>query len=123
MLEEIIGHDVNDAEIVEEHFTATAHVELVKTMDMLSTRGETYCQDCEPLFTDTPTSWDWCKCTIYSHFTKPWRCIPCVLGEEAKQIRSQQSYTVIYDPRLPRNGMYEQVYTIPVPCIDLTNNT
>jgi hypothetical protein len=111
LLEEIIGRDVSDAEIVEEN--VTAHVEMVKTMGMLSSKEETYCQDCEPLFIETPMSKGWCKCTIYSHFSKSWRCIPCVLAEETKQISSKQSFKVIYDPRLPRDRMYQRVRIIP----------
>jgi hypothetical protein len=120
MDEEIISYAVRDAEIARED--VTKQVEMLKTIDMLSSKDETYCQDCEPLFIDTPMSQGWCRCTIHSHFTESWRCIPCVLAEEAKQISSQQSYTVVYDPTMLRKWMYEQVCTIPVPYIDLSNN-
>jgi hypothetical protein len=120
MKEEVISYDVRDAETARED--VTKQVEMLKTIDMLSSKNETYCQDCELLFIETPMSEGWCKCTIHSHFTESWRCIPCVLAEEAKQISSQQSYTVIYDPTLPRKWMYEQACTIPVSCIDLPNN-
>lgn len=93
----------------------TSHsVELVKAPDMVYTNSQTYCKDCEPLFVNSPGSREWCRCIMYSHFVKPWRCIPCVLAEETRQIASQQKYTVTYDPKAVwREWMYKRVKTAP----------
>ena len=95
-----------DAEIEEENVTHV--VELKKTIRMLSDKDLTHCQDCEPLFIDTPGSRGWCTCNLLSHFVKPWRCIPCVLAEEAQIVTSQQDYLMSYDPGQPRKWVYSK---------------
>jgi hypothetical protein len=93
-LEELcIGAEVNDAEITEEN--VPSQVELVKAIRMMNDgRYETHCEECEPLFVPTRKSTPFCKCTVHSHFVRRWRCIPCILVEEATLITSQQKYTV-----------------------------
>ena len=105
--EEDIAYEVRDAEIEEED--VTHKVELTKAMKMLNDKDRTHCEDCEPLFIDTPNSREWCTCNLHSHFVKPWRCIPCVLSEEAQLVASQQKYIMTYDPGFPRKWTYSKV--------------
>jgi hypothetical protein len=111
-VEKVLGANVRDGFLKGKD--VTAEVELAKTIAMLSSKTETYCQDCELLFIETPMSQGWCKCTTYSHFTESWRCIPCVLAEEAKQISSQQPYSVTFlFVLLPSESDPEQTYSPP----------
>jgi hypothetical protein len=107
--ERFLGTAVNDAEITEED--VTKRVELIKAIGMLSSKHQTHCEDCEPLFVDSLGSKEWCSCDIHSHFVKPWRCIPCVLAEETNLVLSQQKYTMTYDPKETRrrNWAYDRV--------------
>lgn len=98
---------MRDAEIEDED--VTSNVELTKSIRMLTDKDQTHCEDCEPLFIETPNSKGWCKCNLHSHFVKPWRCIPCVLVEEAQLVASQQSFVMTYDPTQPRKWMYSKV--------------
>jgi hypothetical protein len=110
--EKIMAHGVNDAIFTLEN--TTTHVELLKTIGMLNIKFQTYCKDCQPLILETPGWQGWCKCSLHSHFVAPWRCIPCVLSEEAQLIASQQKYTVTRDPEEPeRRWMYEKVSFAP----------
>jgi hypothetical protein len=105
--EEDISYDVRDAQIKEEN---SRHVvELLKTIRMYSTRDQTHCEDCEPLFVEDQSMRGWCKCTLYSHFVATWRCIPCVLAEEAKLVTSQQKYSVEYNPGYRRDLIHMKV--------------
>lgn len=106
--EKIIGTAVNDAEILEED--STRQVELVKAIRMLHMRDQTHCRECEPLIVDSRLSREWCGCNLHSHFVAPWRCIPCVLAEEAHLVASQQKYTMVYDPtEIQRSWAYDKV--------------
>ena len=97
-MEEVgIGLDVNDGDIQEED--ATRLVELAKAIRMMwCNRYATHCDACEPLYVPSPRSAISCRCTVHSHFVRPWRCIPCVLAEEASLTASQQKYTIQYNP-------------------------
>jgi hypothetical protein len=106
-IEQNIAYDVRDGELEEEDVTRC--VELTKTIRMLSDKDQTHCEDCEPLFIDTPNSKEWCICNLHSHFVEPWRCIPCVLVEEAQLVTSQQNFATTYDPTQPRKWMYSKV--------------
>lgn len=58
----------------------------------------TYCVSCQPL--RLPFTYeDDCHCTAYEHFVQPWRCIPCVLAEEAKSVTLGPKMQYIYDPK------------------------
>lgn len=100
--EMFIGTGVTDADIREED--VTGQVELKKAINMLSSKGQTHCEDCEPLFVDSLGSREWCTCDVYSRFVEPWRCISCVLAEETDLVVSQQKYTMTYDPTETRRG-------------------
>ena len=116
-LEEMfIGAAVNDADIREED--VTGKVELIKAIDMLSSKSQTHCENCEPLFVDSPNSREWCTCSVYSRFVRPWRCISCVLAEETHLVVSQQKYTMTYDPNETRGRgwAYDRVnIAVPIP--------
>lgn len=109
--EEELSLDVRDGEVEAEE--VTREIELSKAIDMLSTKDQTHCDDCEPLFVDnrleSKLTEDWCHCTLYAHFVEPWRCIPCVLAEQTKLITSQQKYKVVFDPNTKPEWMYEKV--------------
>lgn len=112
-MEEVgIGLDVNDGDIQEED--ATRLVELAKAIRMMwCNRYATHCDECEPLYVPSPRSAISCRCTVHSHFVRPWRCIPCVLAEEASLTASQQKYTIQYNPlKHQRHWMYKKVSAI-----------
>lgn len=53
------------------------------------TRWDMFCASCHPLILPRNAGVeDWCCCSVYDHFVKPWRCIPCVLAEEARAARA-----------------------------------
>lgn len=64
-------------------------VETVKAEAMFgSMMCMSQCVDCQPLILQH------CTCDgIFGHFCKEWRCIPCVLLEEATLVTRQQKFT------------------------------
>lgn len=102
------------------------YVETVKADDMFGSQMcMLQCVDCQPLifkshyFDPGPT----CDCGyIYGHFCKEWRCIPCVLVEEAKLVDRRQKYARIC--RYMHNGEYQYIGvsdTMSLPRTTLTN--
>lgn len=73
-------------------------VELVKASGTMENKDTSNFQGCERLFVDSQGSKELCTCSLHSHFVAPWRCIPCVLVEEAKIFASQQKCTMTYKP-------------------------
>lgn len=76
-------------------------IEWNKVREMLHRYGlVSYCMGCrpntlkDPLEEFDPTAW--CRCNPYTRFVEPWRCIPCVLAEEARMIASEQKRTRAY---------------------------
>jgi hypothetical protein len=92
--------------------TFRCDVETVKTYNMLSSMiGRVQCEDCQPLvfrfeedLSEEGYSSEMCHCGTFEHFSSPWRCIPCVLAEEARLVTMQQKYKVT----LERNQRGEQ---------------
>lgn len=66
--------------------------------DMRSDVDGTYCISCHPrvLSRDVAKT---CGCNVYDHFVERWRCIPCVLAEQAKAASSGPKTQYIYDPQ------------------------
>ena len=106
-IEEDLSWEVREAYTIEED--SSAEVELLKAIRMYNIRDESHCEDCEPVFVKDQSLRGWCKCTLYSHFVAPWRCIPCILAEEAKLTASQQKFKVVLRPNYPRHMMYWRV--------------
>jgi hypothetical protein len=106
-IEEDLSWEVREAYTIEED--SSAEVELLKAIRMYNIRDESHCEDCEPVFVKDQSLRGWCKCTLYSHFVAPWRCIPCILAEEAKLTASQQKFKVVLRPNYPRHMMYCRV--------------
>jgi len=101
---------VDDADSVFPDKWLERKVQLVKAMGMSEIKDLTHCEDCEPLVVGPRKKVVFCQCSLHRHFIKPWRCIPCVLAEEASLIASQQKYAVSYNPqaRWPED-VYEKV--------------
>ena len=106
--------------------TFSCNVETVKACNMLSSMaGRVQCEDCQPLvfrfeeqLEEDYYSDEMCHCGIFEHFSYRWRCIPCVLVEEAKLVNMQQKYKVT----LQRNSRGEQRFS-RVSCPSSTHRT
>jgi len=78
--------------------TFPCYVETVKAFNMLySMMGRAHCEDCKPLpsqleedLEENYYSPEVCHCDTFEHFSYHWRCIQCVLAEEAKLVTMQQ---------------------------------
>lgn len=75
------------------------HVELIKADHIfMSARTVFKCPECEPVIFDFEEDSDQlCRCSLFGHFVFPWRCIPCVLAEEAKSVALEQRVKVSYE--------------------------
>lgn len=105
--ETVFGHNAEEwgyyesaiCKEVEENGMVRHNIETKKASDILcGETWQTFCDACEPLCIQLEDSWQWCECDLYSCFVEQWRCIPCVLVEEAKATLSRQPYKITFKP-------------------------
>lgn len=95
-------------------------IEAVKARDILSADGwKSFCEDCEPICLSLDDSCKVCKCELYPYFVGRWRCIPCVLVEQAKSVSERQHYKIRYRPEYAnradaRDLLYYGVSPLPL---------
>lgn len=103
---------------IEDEDLDSSNIEVIKAQDILSPDcTQTYCSDCEPICLMFRDSMPSCKCNLYSHFVKRWRCIPCVIKEQAKTVTQRQPYKVTYKPNYANHsGMRDRLYKHDMHC-------
>lgn len=87
-------------------------VEMIKASEIFyKARFVEHCHSCQPLRIDFDTwpSSDLCECSIFEHFVARWRCIPCVIAEQARSVASLPKPYTTYKHYLGSGYYYERV--------------
>jgi hypothetical protein len=107
--EKYLSDCIEEGDINREDFRCC--VETLKAETMFASMScMSQCLDCQPLIFKTHyfDKGPMCDCDgVYGHFCKEWRCIPCVLVEEATLVTRQQKYERIC--KYIGHGVYQYI--------------
>lgn len=90
-------------------------VEMIKACEIFyKARFVEHCHECQPLFGNFEPfeSTEVCDCSIFEHFVSPWRCIPCVLAEQAENVPLLPKPSTIWEQPIGGPYYYERVNAV-----------